>query len=44
VLFRSEGNTDADLDITRQNAHNHYKDKLRTLEILARRRKPTRKG
>jgi hypothetical protein len=40
---RWEGNTDADLDISRQNAHNHYKDKLRTLEILARRRKKGRK-
>lgn len=36
---RWEGNTDADLDITRQNAHNYYKDKLRTFELLARQRK-----
>jgi glycosyltransferase involved in cell wall biosynthesis len=36
---RWEGNTDADLDIPRQNAHNHYKDKLRTFELLARLRK-----
>lgn len=36
---RWEGNTDADLDITRLNAHNQYKDKLRTFEILARQRK-----
>jgi hypothetical protein len=33
---RWEGNTDADLDITRQNAHNFYKDKLRTFELRAR--------
>jgi hypothetical protein len=36
---RWEGNTDADLDIPRQNAHNFYKDKLRTFELLARQRK-----
>ncbi len=36
---RWEGNTDADLDIPRQNAHNQYKDSLRTLELLARQRK-----
>jgi hypothetical protein len=35
---RWEGNTDADLDIAHQNAHNHYKDKLRTFELLARQR------
>ncbi len=33
---RWEGNTDAELDINRLNAYNHYKDKLRTFEILAR--------
>lgn len=33
---RWEGNSDADLDITRENAHNFYKDKIRTIEILAR--------
>jgi hypothetical protein len=36
---RWEGNSDADLDISRQNIYNAYKDKLRTLEILARQRK-----
>jgi hypothetical protein len=35
---RWEGNTDADLDPGRVNAHNAYKDKLRTIEILARQR------
>jgi len=33
---RWEGNTDADLDITRLNAFNLYKDRVRTLELLAR--------
>jgi len=33
---RWEGNSDADLDISRQNAFNSYKDKLRTFEIMAR--------
>jgi len=33
---RWEGNTDADLDINRANAHNLYKDRLRTIELLAR--------
>lgn len=36
---RWEGNSDADLDIARQNAFNHYKDKLRTFELSARQRK-----
>jgi len=36
---RWEGNSDADLDINRQNAYNHYKDKIRTFEILARQNK-----
>jgi glycosyltransferase involved in cell wall biosynthesis len=36
---RWEGNSDADLDIARQNAFNHYKDKIRTLELHARQRK-----
>ncbi|MER3522916.1 MAG: glycosyl transferase [Ignavibacteria bacterium] len=36
---RWEGNTDADLDVTKLNAFNFYKDKIRTLEILARQRK-----
>ncbi len=33
---RWEGNTDAALDITRGNAHNLYKDRLRTIELMAR--------
>jgi glycosyltransferase involved in cell wall biosynthesis len=33
---RWEGNSDADLDITRLNAFNFYKDKIRTFEVLAR--------
>ncbi len=33
---RWEGNSDADLDVQRVNAHNLYKDKLRTIEVLAR--------
>ncbi len=33
---RWEGNSDADLDITKQNQFNLYKDKVRTFEILAR--------
>ena len=36
---RWEGNTDAALNIAQQNAHNFYKDKIRTFEILARIRK-----
>jgi len=36
---RWEGNSDADLDIGRQNTYNAYKDKVRTIEILARQRK-----
>jgi hypothetical protein len=35
---RWEGNSDANLDIARQNAFNHYKDKLRSIEISARQR------
>ena len=35
---RWEGNSDADLSIEKQNANNLYKDRLRTLEISARRR------
>jgi hypothetical protein len=35
---RWEGNSDADLDIPRQNSYNFYKDKLRTFEIMARQR------
>lgn len=33
---RWEGNSDADLDIPKQNQFNIYKDKIRTFEILAR--------
>jgi hypothetical protein len=36
---RWEGNSDADLDITKYNTFNAYKDKLRTFEILARQKK-----
>jgi hypothetical protein len=36
---RWEGNSDADLDITKQNLFNHYKDKVRTFELKARQRK-----
>jgi len=35
---RWEGNSDANLDIVKQNTYNSYKDKLRTFEILARQR------
>ncbi len=33
---RWEGNTDSQLSITAQNKHNHYKDTIRTKEILSR--------
>lgn len=33
---RWEGNTDAALDISRANAHNLYKDRLRSIELMAR--------
>jgi hypothetical protein len=36
---RWEGNTDAKLDIGRININNFYKDKLRTIELLARKKK-----
>lgn len=36
---RWDENSDASLDISRQNAHNAYKDKLRTIEIMARKRR-----
>ncbi len=36
---RWDDNTDASLDITRLNAHNLYKDRIRTLELVARRKK-----
>jgi glycosyltransferase involved in cell wall biosynthesis len=35
---RWEGNSDAGIDVAKQNAFNFYKDKLRTFEILARQR------
>ena len=31
-----EGNTDADIDIAKQNTFNMYKDRIRTIEVLAR--------
>lgn len=33
---RWDDNSDASLDISKQNAHNHYKDKIRTIELKAR--------
>lgn len=36
---RWEGNSDADLDVTKYNTYTAYKDKLRTIEILARQKK-----
>jgi hypothetical protein len=33
---RWDDNTDASLDIGKQNAHNVYKDRIRTIELLAR--------
>jgi hypothetical protein len=36
---RWEGNTDADIDITKQNTFNAYKDTIRTFEVLARQKK-----
>ena len=33
---RWEGNSDASLDIAKQNQYNFYKDKIRTLELTAR--------
>ena len=35
---RWEGNSDAGIDVAKQNAFNLYKDKLRTFEIMARQR------
>lgn len=35
---RWEGNTDSALDISRLNSHNLYKDRLRTIELLARKK------
>lgn len=36
---RWEDNTDASLDIGKQNAHNLYKDRIRTIELMARMKK-----
>ncbi len=36
---RWEGNTDANLDVERLNTYNAYKDKLRTIEVLARQKR-----
>jgi hypothetical protein len=36
---RWEDNTDASLDIGKLNAHNLYKDRIRTIELKARKRK-----
>jgi hypothetical protein len=36
---RWEGNTDANLDVEKMNTYNAYKDKLRTIEVMARQRK-----
>ena len=38
ICRRWEGNSDADLDVSRVNANNFYKDKIRTFEILSRKR------
>lgn len=35
---RWEGNSDADLDVAKSNAFNHYKDQIRTFELAARQR------
>jgi hypothetical protein len=35
---RWDDNSDASLDIHKQNAHNSYKDRIRTIELLARKR------
>src|SRR3989339_74578 len=42
VCRRWEGNSDAALSIEKQNAHNTYKDRIRTFEMLARQRKNKR--
>jgi hypothetical protein len=36
---RWEDNTDASLDIARLNAHNRYKDRIRSIELMVRKRK-----
>ncbi len=35
---RWEGNSDAELDVYRSNAHNFYKDRIRTIELMARKK------
>jgi hypothetical protein len=37
-IFAAEGNSDAGIDVAKQNAFNFYKDKLRTFELIARQR------
>ena len=39
ICRRWEGNTDVALDIPKQNTHNTYKDRIRTIELIARQRK-----
>jgi hypothetical protein len=39
ICRRWEGNSDAALDIPKVNAHNTYKDRIRTFELMARQRK-----
>jgi hypothetical protein len=41
---RWEGNSDAGIDVAKQNAFNFYKDKLRTFELVARQRLNARPG
>ena len=41
---RWEGNSDADLDIAKLNGFNFYKDKIRTIEVMARIRKNAKKA
>ncbi len=41
---RWEGNSDADLDIPKLNGFNFYKDKIRTMEVMARIRKNAASG
>jgi len=44
VCRRWEGNSDAALSIERQNTHNLYKDRIRSIEILARQRLNAKKS
>ncbi len=41
---RWEGNSDAALDIAKQNGHNVYKDRVRSIEVMARQRKNSYNG